>query len=193
MSEAFCELVVCSFGHAHGPLRPAPDLLLDARKLPSPPRQCRKMTGLNRRLQNELMDEPAVRSFVERALQRVAALLEARAAEVRDKWVSAVGEALPVRDVAALVVDEFVGVRALVDRVRVAVMCERGLHRSVAVAEVLAKFLRRAPCAKQLLSVSLEHRDCAQAARGSAAAAVRRRRGGLCAQRRGKVAVVDEE
>jgi RNase adaptor protein for sRNA GlmZ degradation len=100
---------ISSYGHRLGPLLPTPQISIDLRNLPNPPKNVRTgQTGLSKPLRNYLfsMDE------VQRRFEEVVTRISSRLQEASNN-----GE----------------------DEIRVGVCCEIGKHRSVAVVEELER------------------------------------------------------
>jgi len=100
---------ISSYGHRLGPLLPTPQIAIDLRNLPNPPKNVRTgHTGLSKTLRDYLfsMDE------VQRRFEEIMTRISSRLQEASDN-----GE----------------------DEIRVGVCCEIGKHRSVAVVEELGR------------------------------------------------------
>lgn len=100
---------ISSYGHRLGPLLPTPQIAIDLRNLPNPPKNLRTgQTGLSKPLRDYLfsMDE------VQRRFEEVVTRISSRLQEAGDN-----GEG----------------------DIRVGVCCEIGKHRSVAVVEELGR------------------------------------------------------
>ena len=102
-------LFISSYGHRLGPLLPTPQLSIDVRHLPNPPKNVRTgQTGISKPLRNWLfsVDE------VQQRFKEITIQISSRLQEASDNGV---GE------------------------IRVGVCCEIGKHRSVAVVEELGR------------------------------------------------------
>ncbi|KAF9564783.1 hypothetical protein CPC08DRAFT_705082 [Agrocybe pediades] len=101
-------LYITSFGHRRGPLHPTPDILVDIRKLPNPPKSMRtaSQTGLHKPLREAFLSNDEVRKRFEAICEQIRSRL---------KLADSNGET----------------------QVHVAVCCELGKHRSVSMVEQL--------------------------------------------------------
>ena len=105
--EELPTLFLTSFGHRRGPLHPTPDILVDIRNLPNPPRNIRtRQTGLNKPLREAFFANAEVQRRFEAICEQIRQRLQ-QAVENRET------------------------------RVSIGVCCELGKHRSVAMVEQL--------------------------------------------------------
>ncbi|OAL26130.1 hypothetical protein AYO20_10183 [Fonsecaea nubica] len=142
------ELIIISYGHAHGPLTllepgTVEQLTFSVRDMKNPPAKLRKThTGLSSHLRKEVMANHG-------AAARLSLILEA----VRKKM----GEMKLARqgiDISADSPSSSAAPSTLV----VGIMCERGKHRSVTFAEELSRSIQADDC----WAVSVQHRELDQ-------------------------------
>ena len=149
------QLMLVSYGHAHGPLTKAPDshqLLFSVRDIPNPPAQLRKRhTGLSSRLRKEVL---ASREAAKR-LDSITESIQEAMLELETKWQAQPGSDPPTNGAEALNTTQ-----PYPQLLQVGICCEEGRHRSVSFVHELARSKR---LKRQRWCVSCAHRDLGQA------------------------------